>query len=83
MSCSAFPRFAFVNVLILRFSPKNAKVSANTDNGNPSTSQPAAFSIFPAAELARSELWDEVEKEGGPHRPKFSKKDLDDRKAKV
>ncbi|KIJ54374.1 hypothetical protein M422DRAFT_221979 [Sphaerobolus stellatus SS14] len=66
----------------LSFPPKNAKVSAKTDYGKPSTSHSAVFTVFPSAELARSELWDEVDREGGPRRPKFTKKDLDHRREK-
>jgi ribonuclease P/MRP protein subunit POP1 len=39
--------------------------------------------VFPNAVLARSELWNEVERSGGARRPRFKKKDLDERRKQV
>ncbi|GJJ13300.1 hypothetical protein Clacol_007552 [Clathrus columnatus] len=69
-----------VNDPRLGFPPKNAKAAILKDNAMPSTSQPVVFSVAPSVSLAQSELWGEVERHGGPLRPRFRKKDLDDRR---
>lgn len=65
------------------FPPKNAKAEVNTDGGLPSTSQSATFTVFPSPDLAKTELWDEVEREEGCRQPRFQKKDIDYRRSKV
>lgn len=49
----------------------------------PKTTLPTVFTVFPNAALARSELWDEAERLGGPRKPKFQKRDLDERRRQV
>ncbi|OJA10580.1 hypothetical protein AZE42_04637 [Rhizopogon vesiculosus] len=59
----------------LKFPPKNAKLRTN----NQHAATPAM--TFPAAILAQSEIWDE-EKRSALEKPKFKKKDLDERRSK-
>ena len=59
-----------------RFPPKNAKLRTNDQH----VATPAM--TFPAAILAQSEIWDE-EKRSAIEKPKFKKKDLDERRSKV
>ncbi|KAF8527485.1 ribonucleases P/MRP protein subunit POP1-domain-containing protein [Hysterangium stoloniferum] len=66
----------------LNFPPKNVKAEVQTDGDLPSTRQTTVFSVFPSTTLAKSELWDEVEREGGSRKPRFQKKDLDERRQK-
>ncbi|KAH7915836.1 ribonucleases P/MRP protein subunit POP1-domain-containing protein [Hygrophoropsis aurantiaca] len=61
----------------LKFPPKNAKPQ-KIDPQHPSSSP--AFS-FPTSVLAQSDIWDEAS-QGGPKKPRYKKKDLDDRRAK-
>ncbi|KAF8582845.1 POP1-domain-containing protein [Ramaria rubella] len=66
----------------LNFPPKNAKALYKTDGELPRISLPAAFSVFPNAVLARGDLWEAVEHDGGARKPKFEQRDLDDRRQK-
>ncbi|KAG8214891.1 hypothetical protein J3R82DRAFT_10062 [Butyriboletus roseoflavus] len=63
----------------LKFPPKNAKPHY-PDVAQPSTQLSQAFH-FPTALTAQSEIWDE-EKRGSLKKPKYKKKDLDDRRSK-
>ncbi|KIK93095.1 hypothetical protein PAXRUDRAFT_829342 [Paxillus rubicundulus Ve08.2h10] len=63
----------------LKFPPKNAK-PRYPDPTQSLNSPPPAF-IFPTALTAQSEIWDE-EKRGGLRKPKYKKKDIDERRAK-
>ncbi|KAH0832348.1 hypothetical protein J3R83DRAFT_13364 [Lanmaoa asiatica] len=80
---SSIPRGTVIGLKVLdprlKFPPKNAKPHY------PDFTQPSIQSsptlIFPAALTARSEIWDE-EKRGTLKKPKYKKKDLDDRRSK-
>ena len=63
-----------------RFPPKNAKPHY-PDVAQPFVQSPPP-AIFPDGLTAQSEIWDE-EKRGSLKKPKFKKKDLDDRRSKV
>ncbi|KIJ61144.1 hypothetical protein HYDPIDRAFT_97259 [Hydnomerulius pinastri MD-312] len=63
----------------LKFPPKNAK-PYYPDPTQPTTHPSPAF-IFPSALTAQSEIWD-AEKRGGLKKPKYKKKDIDERRAK-
>lgn len=63
-----------------RFPPKNAKPHY-PDVAQTSTQLSSPF-IFPTALTAQSEIWDE-EKRGSLKKPKYKKKDLDDRRSKA
>jgi ribonuclease P/MRP protein subunit POP1 len=62
---------------VLRFPPKNAKP-------RPSDSDhvKATVTTFPSASLARSEIWDEATRKA-LLKPRYKKKDLDERRSKV
>ena len=62
------------------FPPKNAKVNVDKDV-LPSMAQTTA-SFFPTASLAQSEIWDE-DVRLPLRKPKFKKKDIDERRSKV
>lgn len=49
----------------------------------PSTPHSLVFSTYPNVSLAQSKLWEEIERDDGPLRPRFRKKDLDDRRRQV
>ncbi|KAG6903119.1 hypothetical protein C0995_004666 [Termitomyces sp. Mi166 len=59
----------------LKFPPKNAKAQA------PSTDH-ISSTIFPSAQLAQSDLWDEAVRTKLA-RPRYKKKDLDERRSKL
>ncbi|KAF9233375.1 ribonucleases P/MRP protein subunit POP1-domain-containing protein [Melanogaster broomeanus] len=63
----------------LKFPPKNAKPHY-PDLTQPSNHSPPAF-IFPTALIAQSEIWDEG-KRGGLKKPKYKKKEIDERRSK-
>ncbi|KDR82747.1 hypothetical protein GALMADRAFT_238256 [Galerina marginata CBS 339.88] len=65
-----------VNDPRLRFPPKNAKPSASR-SGN----APPANIILPSVQLASSEIWDDTTR-NGLSKPRFKKKDIDERRAK-
>lgn len=61
------------------FPPKNAKVHINSNNPSPSL---CTASVFPTSVLAQSEIWDESVR-NTLLKPRYQKKDLDDRRSKV
>ncbi|GLB38480.1 putative POP1-domain-containing protein [Lyophyllum shimeji] len=60
----------------LKFPPKNAKVQA------PSSEYAPATTVFPSAQLAQSEIWDEAMRASLAN-PRYKKKDLDERRSKL
>ncbi|KAI9566167.1 ribonucleases P/MRP protein subunit POP1-domain-containing protein [Boletus coccyginus] len=80
---SSIPRGTVIGLKVLdprlKFPPKNAKPHY-PDFAQPSSQRPQSF-IFPTAVTAQSEIWDE-EKRGSLKKPKYKKKDLDDRRSK-
>ncbi|KAF8120269.1 ribonucleases P/MRP protein subunit POP1-domain-containing protein [Boletus edulis] len=80
---SSIPRGMVVGLKVLdprlKFPPKNAKPHY-PDVTQSSTQMSPAF-IFPTALTAQSELWDE-EKRGSLKKPRYKKKDLDERRSK-
>lgn len=71
-----YARVVFVHYILTyilsRFPPKNAKPRAND----------SPITTFPTSVLAQSEIWDEKIRRG-LQKPRFKKKDLDDRRSKV
>lgn len=84
----AVPRGMVVGLQVidprLGFPPKNAKALVTKDKDKDkditNTSQSHVFSSYPNVSLAQSKLWDEVQRDDGPLRPRFRKKELDDRR---
>lgn len=61
------------------FPPKNAKVELDAGDG---VALSPASTVFPSAELAVSAIWDE-DTRLALRTPRFKKKDIDERRAKV
>lgn len=64
---------------VFRFPPKNAKPHY-PDVAQPFTQSSPA--VLPEALIAQSDIWDE-QKRGTLKKPKYKKKDLDERRSKV
>jgi ribonuclease P/MRP protein subunit POP1 len=60
-----------------RFPPNNAKIQIQAGS-----TVPVAFNVTPTPLLAASEIWEENFREG-LRKPRYKKKDLDERKSKV
>ncbi|KAG5638168.1 hypothetical protein H0H81_001464 [Sphagnurus paluster] len=60
----------------LKFPPKNTKAQIPTSDHIPATT------VFPSIQLAQSEIWDESVR-SDLTKPRYRKKDLDDRRSKV
>lgn len=74
-----FSVYQTLTLMLSRFPPKNAKPRVD-ESGLPHMSSP--ITTFPTSILAQSEIWDEGTRKG-LQKPRFKKKDLDDRRSKV
>ncbi|KAH7885023.1 ribonucleases P/MRP protein subunit POP1-domain-containing protein [Phlebopus sp. FC_14] len=63
----------------LKFPPKNAK--AYCPDATRTMASPSSAFFFPSSNIAQSEIWD-AEKRGGLKKPRYKKKDIDERRSK-